>query len=211
MKKIISIAVIMLVGCGGAVNEPGPPGTNGANGSPGMNGTNGADGQPGNSGSIGVQGATGNSGAQGDAGSSGLNSLIVEVPISGGSTMCLYGGIEIESGLDFNSNGVLDPNEVTSTAYVCNGTRELPPAHFCTPGQQINCGCTGGYIGYQVCNPAGSSYGLCSCEGGGTVPPLCIPGQRISCACDERDGYQICDSSGKPGSPCYCEASPDAG
>jgi hypothetical protein len=34
---------------------------------------------------------------------------------------CTIGGLRIDSGLDINSNGALEANEVTATAYVCNG------------------------------------------------------------------------------------------
>lgn len=34
---------------------------------------------------------------------------------------CTDGGIKVESGQDTDGNGVLDPGEVTSTTYVCNG------------------------------------------------------------------------------------------
>jgi len=34
---------------------------------------------------------------------------------------CEYGGVKIENGIDLNSNSNLDPNEVSSTTYVCDG------------------------------------------------------------------------------------------
>jgi len=40
-------------------------------------------------------------------------------------TNCVDGGIKIESGLDTNQNGTLDPNEVTVTSYVCDGAGGL--------------------------------------------------------------------------------------
>ena len=33
---------------------------------------------------------------------------------------CAYGGTVVRSGLDANSNGILDPEEVTQTQYVCS-------------------------------------------------------------------------------------------
>lgn len=39
--------------------------------------------------------------------------------------VCANGGIEIQTGIDRNKNGVLDNNEVTSTQTVCNGTNGL--------------------------------------------------------------------------------------
>ncbi len=54
----------------------------------------------------------------GPTGASGLNSLFLIEPEWG---ICSYGGQVITSGLDLDSNGVLDPGEVTSTSYACNG------------------------------------------------------------------------------------------
>jgi hypothetical protein len=34
---------------------------------------------------------------------------------------CEFGGVKIEAGTDTNQNGVLDPDEVEETFYVCNG------------------------------------------------------------------------------------------
>ena len=34
---------------------------------------------------------------------------------------CENGGLKIDSGIDTNNNGVLDSDEIVSTAYVCNG------------------------------------------------------------------------------------------
>lgn len=34
---------------------------------------------------------------------------------------CTYGGTAVHAGLDLNNNSVLDPDEVTTTAYVCTG------------------------------------------------------------------------------------------
>lgn len=36
-------------------------------------------------------------------------------------TNCPYGGAKVTAGVDANTNGVLDPSEVTSVQYVCNG------------------------------------------------------------------------------------------
>lgn len=54
-------------------------------------------------------------------GSNGQNALVNAVPVPVGSSQCPNGGIKIEIGLDGNRNGVLDPKEVTTTRYVCNG------------------------------------------------------------------------------------------
>ncbi len=60
-------------------------------------------------------------GANGTNGSNGLNSLVSIVNESAGAN-CSYGGQKISSGLDANNNGTLDPSEVASTKYVCNGS-----------------------------------------------------------------------------------------
>lgn len=63
----------------------------------------------------------GRDGADGSPGTDGRTSLMqVSVEPPGG--YCAAGGSRIESGLDANRNGTLDPGEVAQTAYVCNGT-----------------------------------------------------------------------------------------
>ena len=75
----------------------------------------------GDAGPTGGTGAQGDAGATGATGASGLNSLIkLTTEPAGGN--CGGGGVKIESGLDSNSNNVLDAGEVTSTAYVCNAS-----------------------------------------------------------------------------------------
>ncbi len=75
----------------------------------------------GDAGPTGATGAQGDAGATGATGASGLNSLIkLTTEPAGGN--CGGGGVKIESGLDSNSNNVLDAGEVTSTAYVCNAS-----------------------------------------------------------------------------------------
>ncbi|URC13279.1 hypothetical protein [Flavobacterium sp. B183] len=54
-------------------------------------------------------------------GINGKNSLTTVIKEPKGAS-CENGGIKINSGLDLNKNGVLEENEITSTAYVCNGT-----------------------------------------------------------------------------------------
>lgn len=54
-------------------------------------------------------------------GVNGKNSLTTVIKEPKGVS-CENGGIKINSGLDLNKNGVLEENEITSTAYVCNGT-----------------------------------------------------------------------------------------
>jgi hypothetical protein len=56
----------------------------------------------------------------GTNGTNGLNTLVAIVTEPAGAN-CTYGGINVTSGLDTNANGTLDPSEVTTTKYVCNG------------------------------------------------------------------------------------------
>jgi hypothetical protein len=89
------------------------------------NGATGATGTQGIQGPAGPTGATGLTGPQGVAGTNGtngLNALIKTITEPAGSN-CANGGTKIETGLDANSNGVLDASEVNAsqTKYVCNG------------------------------------------------------------------------------------------
>ncbi len=60
-------------------------------------------------------GITGDTGADG---ADGLNSLIVTSPESAGLN-CIDDGTKIDVGIDDDSDGILDPDEVDSTAYIC--------------------------------------------------------------------------------------------
>lgn len=51
-----------------------------------------------------------------------LKGTLAAVSSQSQGAICVNGGAKIESGIDVNGNGVLDPAEVTSTQYVCNGT-----------------------------------------------------------------------------------------
>ncbi len=50
---------------------------------------------------------------------------LVSIVSEPSGTHCAYGGIRIDVGLDKDSNGILDPSEVTSTNYVCNGSNGI--------------------------------------------------------------------------------------
>ena len=121
-------------GNNGAVGATGAAGANGlagATGATGNNGTAGATGATGASGLAGAAGATGNNGAAGTAGAAGSNgatganglkslvTIVTELP----GIHCLTGGVVAKSGVDSNSNNVLDVPEVTSTTYICSGER----------------------------------------------------------------------------------------
>ena len=59
-------------------------------------------------------------GEEGQIGPTGLNSL-VNITNEPSGTNCKNGGIKVEVGIDNNSNGSLDDDEILSTSYVCNG------------------------------------------------------------------------------------------
>ncbi len=70
-------------------------------------------------------GDDGDQGAQGDAGTqgiSGLQSLIAQSAVPAGNEQCYQGGVQIDSGVDADSDGVLGSTEVSETSYVCNPT-----------------------------------------------------------------------------------------
>jgi hypothetical protein len=89
------------------------------------NGAVGAAGATGQNGATGPQGATGSQGPAGTNGANGTNgqNTLVKTTTEVAGANCTTGGVKIEYGLDANSNGVLDANEVnaTLTKYVCNG------------------------------------------------------------------------------------------
>jgi hypothetical protein len=130
--------------CNGATGAQGPSGAKGATGAQGPTGATGAQGPQGDAGPqgpVGAQGPTGATGAQGpqgDAGpqgapgvtgTSGHNSLTSLTPEPAGSN-CANGGVKVQTGVDVNDDGVLEPSEVNATQYVCNGAIAscTPPA-----------------------------------------------------------------------------------
>src|SRR5690606_25724586 len=62
----------------------------------------------------------GTDGADGADGADGLTALATASPEPAGPN-CPNGGTKLEFGLDDDGDGVLDPAEVDSTSYVCNG------------------------------------------------------------------------------------------
>lgn len=81
---------------------------------------NGGIGNAGASGMPGSAGTTGAAGSIGSAGNNGLSTLVLmtnEVP----GANCGGGGKKINVGLDINGDGILNPIEVSSSGYVCNG------------------------------------------------------------------------------------------
>ncbi|WP_203256357.1 DUF7151 family protein [Hyunsoonleella ulvae] len=49
------------------------------------------------------------------------NTSLTSVVTEPAGDNCENGGVKIDSGVDVNSNGTLDADEITTTAYVCNG------------------------------------------------------------------------------------------
>ena len=100
------------------------------NGAIGPKGDKGEKGDPGETvyvgggGGTGPQGPKGDPGPTGKSGTDGLKSL-VNLSSEPAGANCTTGGQKMESGLDSDNNGILDPGEVAQTQYVCNGTSGL--------------------------------------------------------------------------------------
>ncbi len=122
-------------GATGAQGPQGVAGSNGTGGTQGPAGTNGlsayqvavANGYSGTEAQwlaslVGATGPQGNAGANGTNGVDGKNTIINTTTEPAGAT-CANGGVKMEFGLDSNSNGVLDADEINNslTKYVCNG------------------------------------------------------------------------------------------
>ncbi len=60
-------------------------------------------------------GCSSNGNSAGDASSASRSTVIAA------GAQCTYGGIQVDTGIDENKNGMLDDSEVDSTDYVCNG------------------------------------------------------------------------------------------
>ncbi|MEI7745532.1 MAG: S8 family serine peptidase, partial [Chloroflexota bacterium] len=101
-------------------------------------------------------------------GVNGLNSL-VKVTKEPAGAICAAGGEKIESGLDLNRDGILQPGEVTSTAYVCDGTTGPtgPTGPTGTTGPIGPTGTTGPAGPVGDTGPKGSG---CSSSGGAASP-----------------------------------------
>lgn len=68
----------------------------------------------------GIQGDTGPAGVQGDAGPTGLTTLMQTLAEAAGEN-CVAGGTKIRQGVDANRNGILELDEVSTSAFLCNG------------------------------------------------------------------------------------------
>ncbi|MEO0601988.1 MAG: putative Ig domain-containing protein, partial [Myxococcota bacterium] len=125
----------------------------------------------------------GDPGVDGSDGTNGQRSLVDVSAVAPGAD-CVNGGQRIEVGLDANDDGILDPAEVTSTTFVCNGLASVPFAILQDPALPqaqagspyevtlTGVGGTGGDYSWQVVGgalPAGLS-----------VDPMGTPDSRIS-------------------------------
>lgn len=61
----------------------------------------------------------------GGAGTS-ADSALVNTAAEGAGGNCAHGGVRVDAGVDTNSNQTLDPSEVTTTTFVCNGSPGQP-------------------------------------------------------------------------------------
>jgi alkaline phosphatase len=71
---------------------------------------------------AGCGGDDGSNGSNGIDGESAFNSLVSQTLLKVGHAQCLNGGVRIDSGVDDDSSGVLDTNEVDATEFVCSPT-----------------------------------------------------------------------------------------
>lgn len=81
----------------------------------------------------GDDGENGATGPAGTDGAPGINSLISQTALPVGNADCPNSGVKLESGLDANSDGVLDASEVSQTEFVCaTGMTEVSSAQLLT-------------------------------------------------------------------------------
>jgi hypothetical protein len=87
----------------------------------------------------GDNGLNGNDGTDGADGVDGLNSLVATRDIPRGDAVCLGGGLALDSGLDTNRDGVLDPAEVTATELLeCAATPQVRALHASPDAPPVN-------------------------------------------------------------------------
>jgi hypothetical protein len=163
-------------------------------------------------------------GADGATGPAGLGSLVQVTNEPAGSN-CQEGGAKIDAGIDLDGDAQLDPEEVETTQYVCNGVAKLANGSACSSDVQCTSGyCTDGVCcdkacvaGCEACNVAGS-VGTCTSHARGTDPELACGVYNCSgngaCLASGTSG-NVCSpthsSDCKPGYYCYSEALPSGG
>lgn len=106
----------------------------GRDGLDGQDGQQGPKGDKGDTGDTGPQGPAGQDGNDGTDGQDGLNSLLKLTPISSVDPLVCSSesGLLVESGLDANSDNILQSSEVQSSGIVCNGADgdDAPPTQY---------------------------------------------------------------------------------
>jgi len=202
-------------GPAGPTGAPGPqgiPGATGAQGPIGLTGPAGPQGGAGANGANGLQGANGLSayqvavsngftgtetqwlaslvGTQGPQGSQGIDgqegkTALINTTLEPSGTNCPNGGAKIEVGLDINSNGILDNNEinVAQTKYVCNGIQGVE-------GPQGPAGTSSSSIGSNAAfsDAISTYYGDISYCGYYTSLAVSENGKFIILGCEYHDG-----------------------
>lgn len=88
---------------------------------------------------AGCEGDDGLDGLDGSDGQNGFNSLVNVRTLPKGDATCAGGGQVLESGLDTNRNGALDPSEVTSSEYLeCATAPRLRALHASPDAPAVN-------------------------------------------------------------------------
>src|ERR1035437_1004535 len=133
-------------------------------------------------GSNGTDGAAGLAGSNGNNGSNGLTSLIL-VSVEPTGANCTNGGSRISAGLDSNGNTVLDPSEISSTQYVCNGAGGAAGATGSTGGTGAT-GSTGatGAKGATGATGATGAAGAAGAAGVSTLVSMSNEPAGVNCA-----------------------------
>ncbi|MEZ9142190.1 MULTISPECIES: alkaline phosphatase [unclassified Shewanella] len=84
-------------------------------------------------GDDGANGTNGTDGTNGADGSNGSTSLIVQTALAIGDANCPNSGVQIDSGIDADSDGALQTAEITATEYVCApGNTEISTSEILT-------------------------------------------------------------------------------
>jgi hypothetical protein len=159
---------------------------------------------------------------QGEPGADGHDSLLSQDDEPAGGN-CSAGGVRIDSGLDVDDDGVLDPEEVEQTSYVCNATScDAASGCPCVPdcsGRQCGADGCGGICGTCAAGESCSWSGTCECvpdcsgrecggDGCGGVCGSCPPSEACSwsgtCGCIPDCSGRQCGDDGCGGSCGAC-------
>jgi hypothetical protein len=70
----------------------------------------------------GDDGADGQPGVDGQQGPAGANGLVSQTQLFAGNETCFNGGVQFDSGIDTDGDGVLAASEVTQTTFNCSPT-----------------------------------------------------------------------------------------